>query len=60
MIPKRVWERARNLAGNPSCGSRIRPELGVGLGTESRPDSESGVGVYLEAHAESAAVSIQN
>ena len=55
MIPKRVGERGRVLAPNPSCGSRIRSERGIGLGTELRTNAESGMGIDPEAHAEAVA-----
>jgi hypothetical protein len=54
MIPKRAGERARNLARNPRCGSQIRPERGIGLGTELRTVAESGVGIVPEAYLDSA------
>ena len=55
MILIQAGKRARNLARDPSCGSRIRSERGNGLGTELWADSESGVGIDPEAHADSVA-----
>jgi len=49
------WERSGILARIPSCGYRIRSERGIGLGTESRTNAESGMGIDPEAHAEAVA-----
>jgi len=45
-----------NLARNPRKGSRIRPEPGIGLGTELGTGAESGVGIDPETHVDSAAM----
>ena len=51
MIPKRTGECARNLARNPRCGSRIRPERGIGRSKESERHSKSGLGITIAAPA---------
>jgi hypothetical protein len=46
------------MALNLAADSRV--ELGIGHGAESATSAESVLGMNSEAHAESAAVSIQN
>ena len=53
---KRAGEGTPNLAWNPSCGSRIRPERGIGLSAESATSVELVLGINSEGHAESGAV----
>ena len=52
MIRKQAGERARNLAQNSSCESRMRPERGIGLRAESATSVELVVGINSEGHAE--------